>query len=52
VSKIVTNENGQKVVEIDTIVFSSKRKIDWNGVEQYLKKYVGQQYLISGEYGR
>jgi hypothetical protein len=46
VSKIVTNENGQKLVEIDTIFFSSKRKIDWNGVEQYLKKYVGQQYRI------
>jgi hypothetical protein len=46
VSEIITNENGQKVVEIDTIVFSSKRKIDWDGVEQYLKRYVGQQYRI------
>jgi hypothetical protein len=36
VSEIVVNENGQKVVEIDKIVFSSKRKIDWAGVEQYL----------------
>jgi hypothetical protein len=45
-SKIITNEKGQKVVEIDTIVFSSKRRIDWDGVEQYLKRYVGQQYRI------
>jgi hypothetical protein len=40
------NEKGQKVVEIDTIIFSNKRKIDWDGVEQYLKRYVGQQYRI------
>lgn len=26
-----------KVVEINTIKFSGKRKIDWDGVEQYLK---------------
>lgn len=45
-SEIVTNEKGQKVVEIDTIVFSGKRKIDWDGVEQYLKRYVGQKYRI------
>jgi hypothetical protein len=46
VSEIVINKNGKKVIEIDTIIFSSKRKIDWNRVEQYLKRYVGQQYLI------
>lgn len=27
-AEIITNERGQKVVEIDTIAFSSKRKID------------------------
>lgn len=41
-----TNEKGQKFIEIDTIAFSSKRKIDWDGVEQYLKRYVGQKYQI------
>lgn len=45
-AKITTNEKGFKVVEIDTIVFSGKRKIDWSGVERYLKKYVGRQYVI------
>lgn len=45
-AEIITNEKGQKVVEIDTIVFSSKRKIDWDGVETYLKRYVGQEYRI------
>jgi hypothetical protein len=45
-SKIITNEKGKKIVEIDKIVFSSKRKINWDGVEQYLKRYIGQQYRI------
>ena len=45
-AEIVINEKGQKVVEIDTIIFSDKRKIDWDGVEQYLKKYVGESYQI------
>ncbi|MBQ7371404.1 MAG: hypothetical protein IJW67_05915 [Blautia sp.] len=45
-ANIIINEKGQKVVEIDTIIFSSKRKIDWDGVEKYLKKYVGQRYRL------
>lgn len=27
-------------------MFSGKRKIDWNGVEQYLKEYIGKSYII------
>ena len=38
--------NGKKVVEINTIEFSGKRKIDWEGVEKYLKRYVGNKYII------
>ncbi|SFU59254.1 hypothetical protein [Butyrivibrio sp. INlla21] len=45
-SSIVINEKGQRVIQIDTIIFSSKRRIDWKGVEEYLKKYVGQSYTI------
>ena len=43
---IVINEKGQRVIQIDTIIFSSKRRIDWLGVETYLKKYVGEKYII------
>ena len=43
---IIINEKGQKVVRIDTIKFSSKRRIDWAGVEDYLKRYVGEEYVI------
>lgn len=38
--------NGKKVVEIKTIEFSGKRKIDWEGVEKHLKQYIGNQYAI------
>ena len=34
---IIVNENGQKVVRIDTIIFSSKRRINWDKVEEYMK---------------
>lgn len=45
-AEIIINEKGQKSVRIDTILFSSKRKIDWPGVEAYLKRYVGNEYVI------
>ena len=43
---IYANDAGHKVVEIDTVIFSGKRKIDWDGVENYLKKYIGYEYVI------
>ncbi len=43
---IIIDINGKKVVEINTIEFSGKRKIDWEGVERYLKQYVGDEYVI------
>lgn len=45
-SIIYTNDAGYRVVEIDTVIFSGKRKIDWYGVENYLKKYIGNEYII------
>ena len=45
-SNIIVNEKGQKVVRIDEILFRSKRRIDWAGVEDYLKRYVGGEYVI------
>ena len=45
-AEIVANSKGKKVVEIDMVVFSSKRRINWAGVEEYLKRYVGQRYPI------
>lgn len=45
-AKIIASEDGRKIVEINTIKFSGKRKIDWKGVEQYLKQYIGKYYTI------
>ncbi len=43
---ITVLEDGRKVVDILTVRFSGKRKIDWDGVEKYLKKYIGKSYVI------
>lgn len=45
-SDIEINEKGQKVIRINSFLFSSKRKIDWAGVEEYLKRYIGNEYVI------
>ena len=42
----IADINGKNVVEINTIKFSGKRKIDWEGVERYLKQFVGNQYVV------
>ena len=39
---IIQNESGNKVVLIPNIIFINKQNIDWNGVETYLKRYVGE----------
>ena len=42
----IIDVKGKKTVDIKIIKFSGKRKIDWEGVERYLKQYVGNQYVI------
>ena len=43
----IIEKDGKKIVEITTIAFSSKRRIDWKGVEKYLRRYVGDQFIIA-----
>lgn len=43
---IYIDDKENKIVEINHIQFSGKRKIDWKGVEKFLKKYVGREYQI------
>lgn len=43
---VITDLDGGKVVLIHDIIFRGKRKIDWNDVENYLKKYIGEFYVI------
>ena len=45
-AKIHITKDGSKIVEITTIRFSGKRKIDWDSVELYLKKYISRSYTI------
>lgn len=39
---IVTDESGNEVVLLPEIIFSNKQNINWNDVEDYLGKYVGE----------
>ena len=43
--QIISKDN-IKIVEINNIKFSGKRRINWDAVEQYLKQYVGKSYEI------
>nr|WP_295256029.1 hypothetical protein [uncultured Blautia sp.] len=40
--KIVADNYGNKVAILPDIIFSNKQNIDWNEVECYLQRYVGE----------
>lgn len=42
----IIKHNGIKIIEINSIEFTGKRKIDWDGVEDYLKRFIGESYTI------
>lgn len=35
---IIIDENNHKIVRINDVRFKSRRRIDWNEIEQYLKQ--------------
>ena len=43
---IVADPDGKKIVLINDVRFKSRRGIDWNEIEQYLKQYIGKCYEI------
>ena len=43
---IVVDLDGRRIVLINDIRFQSRRSIDWNEVECYLKEYVGEYFEI------
>lgn len=45
---VITDVNGNKIVMINDIIFKGKRSVNWNEVEEYLKRYVGEFYEIAG----
>jgi len=44
---IIQDEDGKSIVIINDIRFKSRRNIDWEQVEQYLKEYIGSCYEIA-----
>lgn len=40
--KIALDEHGNKFVILPDIIFFNKQNIDWNEVEKYLERYVGE----------
>lgn len=44
---IVEDKEGKKIVFIHDICFKGKRNIQWDDVEQYLKKYIGEFFKIA-----
>lgn len=45
--KVIADEKGIPVVVIPNILFKNKQNIDWDAVEQYLRKYVGEIVIMS-----
>lgn len=43
---VIQDENGKSIVLINDIRFKSRRTIDWQKVEGYLKEYIGSCYEI------
>lgn len=45
-AEIIQDEYGNKIVLLSDIVFVNKQNIDWNNVEVYLKRYVGESVVM------
>ena len=43
---VIQDAEGNKIVVINDIVFKGKRCVQWEDVEEYLKRYVGEFYSI------
>ena len=44
---IISDAEGKKLVLINDIRFKSRRAIDWEEIEEYLKEYIGQCFEIA-----
>ena len=43
---IVTDPDGKRLVLINDVRFKSRRKLDWDTIEEFLKEYIGKYYEI------
>ena len=44
---IIVDPDGKKIVLINDICFKSRRSIEWDEIEQILRKYIGKYYEIA-----
>lgn len=44
---VIEDSEGNKIALINDIVFKGRQSIEWNDVEKYLKKHVGEFYTIA-----
>lgn len=44
---IITDLDGAKIALINDIRFKSRKGINWNEIEQYLKEYIGEYFEIA-----
>lgn len=44
---IITDLDGSKIAIINDVRFQSRRRIDWEQVEEYLKEYIGTYFEIA-----
>ena len=44
---VIQDADGKNIVVINDIVFKGKRSVNWKDVREYLKKYVGEFYMIA-----
>ena len=43
---IIKDADGKSLVLINDIRFKSRRRLDWDTIEEYLKEYIGKYYEI------
>ena len=43
---VVEDLDGNKIVVIHDIIFKGKRMMEWTDVEEYLKRFVGEEHII------
>lgn len=43
---IITDTDGSKIVLINDITFKGKRNVDWKNVENYLRQFTGEAFIV------
>ena len=43
---IIKDADGKSLVLINDVRFKSRRRLDWDTIEEYLKEYIGKYYEI------